>query len=167
VDLRRYFPLLKGEKVTDQPRLIFAGRVVLGRSLNQLPAFEQYYIGGSETVRGYETDVQFGDNQVYTNLELRYRLQSRIQIVGFVDAGTAFGGNFSSNTRSNALFSFGGGVRLETPIGPIRLDVGRGKEGVKTHFGIGPDVLKPPISALCKSRQRFLIPSKFLIGISR
>lgn len=138
VDVRRYFPLMKGAKVTDQPRLIFAGRVVLGRSLNQLPAFEQYYIGGSDTVRGYETDAQFGDNQFYTNLELRYRLQSKIQIVGFVDAGTAFGGNFSSNISSSALYSFGAGLRLQSPIGPIRLDVGRGKNGVKTHFGIGP-----------------------------
>jgi outer membrane protein insertion porin family len=138
IDLRNYFPLMQGQKATDAPRLVFASRVVAGKSLNQLPAFEQYYIGGSDTVRGYDIDEQFGDNQFYTNLELRYRFQNKIQLVGFVDAGSAFGGNFSSNNKSDALFSFGAGVRLQTPIGPIRLDLGRGSDGVKTHFAIGP-----------------------------
>lgn len=138
IDLRNYFPLIKGEKATDQPRLVFASRFVGGKSLKQLPAFEQYYIGGSDTVRGYDIDEQFGDNQFYGNLELRYRFQNKIQIVGFADAGTAFGGNFSSNDKSNTIFSFGAGVRLQTPIGPIRLDLARGDEGVKTHFAIGP-----------------------------
>ena len=138
LDLRQYFPLIQGIKPTDQPKLVFAARFVGGRSLKQLPAFEQYYIGGSDTVRGYDTDEQFGDNQFYTNLELRYRLQSKIQIVGFIDAGTAFGGDFSSNTNSNTLFSYGGGVRINTPIGPIRLDLGKGDRGVQTHFAIGP-----------------------------
>ncbi|HEX9997583.1 MAG TPA: BamA/TamA family outer membrane protein [Abditibacterium sp.] len=138
LDLRQYFPLIQGLKATDQPRLVFAARFVGGRSLKQLPAFEQYYIGGSDTVRGYDTDEQFGDNQFYTNLELRYRLQNKIQVVGFVDAGTAFGGSFSSNTGSNTLFSYGGGLRVNTPIGPIRLDIGKGDRGVQTHFAIGP-----------------------------
>ncbi|MBW3636684.1 MAG: BamA/TamA family outer membrane protein, partial [Armatimonadetes bacterium] len=137
VDFRRYVPLLKGATPIAQPRLIFAGRAVIGRSINQLPAFEQYYIGGADTVRGYDTDEQFGDNQIYTNLELRYRLQNKVQLVGFVDAGTAFGGNFSSNANSDPLYSVGIGARLQTPIGLIRLDAGRGKEGIKTHFGIG------------------------------
>ncbi|RYG62798.1 hypothetical protein EON80_22445, partial [bacterium] len=138
LDLRNYIPLMKGEKATDQPKLVFASRFVAGKSLKQLPAFEQYYIGGSDTVRGYNIDQQFGDNQFYGNLELRYRFQSKIQVVGFFDAGTAFGGDFSSNAKSNAITSFGAGLRLQTPIGPIRLDLGKGDDGVRTHFAIGP-----------------------------
>jgi outer membrane protein insertion porin family len=138
LDLRNYVPLIKGEKASDQPKLVFASRFVGGKSLKQLPAFEQYYIGGSDTVRGYDIDEQFGDNQFYTNLELRYRFQNKIQIVGFADAGTAFGGNFSSNEKSNTIFSIGAGLRLQTPIGPIRLDLAKGDQGVKTHFAIGP-----------------------------
>jgi len=138
VDLRRYLALSKPDRATRLPKIVIAGRVVLGRSLNQLPAFEQYFIGGPDTVRGYNTDFQFGDNQAYGNLELRYRLNRQIQGVLFSDAGTAFGGQFTSNRNANLLTSFGFGVRLNTPIGPVRLDYGIGRNGGRTHFAIGP-----------------------------
>ena len=147
LDLRQYFPLLRGQKAGDQARLVLAGRLVAGKSLNRLPAFEQYYVGGADTVRGYDASEQFGDNQLYGNLELRYRFQNRVQLVGFVDAGRAFGGEFVTTTGNgtstsgritSALFAFGVGVRLNTPIGPVRLDLARGDRGVRTHFGIGP-----------------------------
>ncbi|HEX8550213.1 MAG TPA: BamA/TamA family outer membrane protein [Abditibacteriaceae bacterium] len=137
LDLRRYFPIIKAQKADELPKLVFAGRFVVGRSFGQLPAFEQYFVGGTDTVRGYDVDEQFGDNQIYSNLELRYRFQRKFTIVGFIDAGSASGGQFSSSNQST-LFSFGAGVRVQTPIGPIRLDVGKGREGVRTHFGIGP-----------------------------
>jgi outer membrane protein insertion porin family len=146
LDLRQYFPLVRGVKPGDQARLVLAGRVVLGRSLNELPAFEQYYVGGADTVRGYQANAQFGNNQFYGNLEMRFRFQPKVQFVGFVDAGRAFGGSFASTTNANngsgiatgTLFSVGVGVRLQTPIGPVRLDLGRGTQGIQTHFGIGP-----------------------------
>jgi outer membrane protein insertion porin family len=113
--------------------------LVIGQSIGQLPAFEQYFIGGSETVRGYDADEQFGDNQVYGNMELRYRFQNKFQFVAFMDAGSAYGGRFSSTDSFEALFGYGVGVRLQTPIGPVRLDLakGSGGGGFKTHFGIG------------------------------
>lgn len=137
VDLRRYFPLMKPEKAGQQPKLVLAGRLVVGHSLGQLPAFEQYFVGGSETVRGYDVDEQFGDNQVYGNLELRYRFQRKFQLVAFADVGSAYGGAFASQQSFKAMTGFGGGIRLQTPIGPVRLDIGRGDQGIKTHFGIG------------------------------
>ena len=143
IDLRQFFPLIgpprnlsKGEIAL--PRLVLAGRFVFGKSLGQLPAFEQYFVGGSDTVRGYRADEQFGDNQFYSNLELRYRLNQQFQIVGFTDVGKAFGGRFSTDlVNSDVLFSVGAGLRVKTPIGPVRLDVAKGRQGVKTHFGIG------------------------------
>ena len=137
LDLRRYFPVIAGERIGAPAKLVFAGRVVLGRSINQLPAFEQYYIGGTETVRGYNVDQQFGDNQIYGNAELRYRFQQKITGVLFADSGTAYGGRFSSGRDVDFLSSVGVGVRLVTPIGPIRLDYGIGRDGGRTHFGIG------------------------------
>jgi outer membrane protein insertion porin family len=142
-DVRYYIPLIGPDKNLTKgdlplPKLVFAHRLVAGVSRGQLPAFEQYFVGGTETVRGYDADEQFGDNQVYTNLELRYRLNKQFQIVGFADAGKAYGGRFSSDSGTNdILYSVGAGVRVRTPIGPVRLDVARGKDGVKTHFGIG------------------------------
>jgi outer membrane protein insertion porin family len=136
IDVRRYFPLIKAQKVGDLAKLVVANRLVIGQSFGQLPPFEQYFIGGTDTVRGYNIDRQFGDNQIYNNFELRYRFQKKFQIVGFVDAGRAAGGRFSSE-ETRALFSVGAGVRLQSPLGPIRLDIGKGREGVRTHFGIG------------------------------
>lgn len=139
LDLRRYFPLMRAKKRGELPRLVFASRLVVGQSFGQLPPFEQYFIGGSETVRGYDADEQFGDNQVYGNLELRFRIQRKFQLVAFADAGSAYGGQFSSSRGFDALFGLGVGVRLQTPIGPVRLDLakGSGGDGFKTHFGIG------------------------------
>lgn len=140
IDLRRYVPLIGAPKPDELPRLVLAGRAVFGRSFGELPAFEQYFIGGPDTVRGYETDVQFGDNQFYTNLELRYRFNRQFQFVGFADAGAASGGRFESS-RTGLLSSVGIGLRVRTPIGPIRLDLARplqGGDGFKTHFAIGP-----------------------------
>ena len=136
-DLRRYIPVIRGEKTGAPAKLVLAGRVVLGRSINQLPIFEQYYIGGTETVRGYNNEQQFGDNQLYGNAELRYRFQNKVTGVLFADSGTAYGGQFSTGNDINLLTSFGVGVRLVTPIGPIRLDYGIGRDGGRTHFGIG------------------------------
>lgn len=138
VDLRHYVPLMKADKKGDLPKLVLAGRFVYGHSLGDLPPFEQYFIGGTDTVRGYDTDSQFGKNQIYGNLELRYRVNKKFQFVAFTDAGSAYGGISSPYNNIDLLFSVGVGIRLQTPIGPIRLDLGKGTDGIKTHFGIGP-----------------------------
>jgi len=135
IDLRRYYPLIGARKIGDLPKLVAADRIVIGQAFGQLPAFEQYFIGGTDTVRGYNVDQQLGDNQFYNNFELRYRLQKKLQLVGFVDAGRATGGRFA--TTDTTLVSIGGGVRLQSPLGPIRFDVGFGRDGAHTHFGIG------------------------------
>ena len=137
LDVRRYISLIRAEKLGAPAKLVLAGRAVYGRSINQLPPFEQYYVGGTDTVRGYQSDIQFGDNQFYANAELRYRFQPRITGVLFADTGAAYGGNFTSNRNLSLLSSIGVGVRLVSPIGPIRLDYGFGRNGGRTHFGIG------------------------------
>ncbi|MCS6860906.1 MAG: BamA/TamA family outer membrane protein [Abditibacteriales bacterium] len=145
LELRRYRPLGK--------RMVWAWRVVVGRAFGSLPAFEQFFVGGSETIRGYNIDHEFGDNQFLVNLELRYKLsrveekgdegeprasKQPMQLVLFLDWGDAWGGNFSNGGRFSPIFGFGVGFRVPTPLGPIRLDVGFGKEGARAHFGFGP-----------------------------
>jgi outer membrane protein insertion porin family len=145
LELRRYRPLGK--------RMVLAGRLVVGRAFGSLPAFEQFFVGGSETIRGYNIDHEFGDNQFLVNLELRYKLgriedkgdegdprasKQPMQVVLFMDWGDAWGGNFSNGAGFSPIFGFGVGFRVPTPIGPIRLDIGLGREGARTHFGFGP-----------------------------
>lgn len=145
LELRRYRPMGK--------RMVLAGRMVVGRAFGSLPAFEQFFVGGSETIRGYNIDHEFGDNQFLVNLELRYKLgriddkgdegdprasKQPMQVVLFMDWGDAWGGNFSNGAGFSPIFGFGVGFRVPTPIGPIRLDIGLGREGARTHFGFGP-----------------------------
>ena len=142
IDVRRYFPLIgppknfaKGE--IPLPRLVLASRLAYGKSFGSLPPFEQYFVGGTDTVRGYLSDEQFGDNQFYSNLELRLRLNKQFTPVLFFDAGKAYGGPFSSSATDELLYSVGVGIRVKTPLGPVRFDIANGRRGAKTHFGIG------------------------------
>ena len=67
-----------------------------------VPLYEQYYLGGTQTIRGYREEQFHGERVWWTRSELRYRL----------------------TTRSRAYF-FGdvGGYRLETPVagGPAQV----------------------------------------------
>jgi outer membrane protein insertion porin family len=36
----------------------------------------------------------------------------------------------------DANIGYGVGVRVRTPIGPLRLDLGFSEEGTETHFGV-------------------------------
>ena len=62
--------------------------------------------------------------------------------VAFVDVGDAWGGSVAEDVNINGdlsyttHFGYGVGVRVATPIGPIRLDLGFSKEGTETHFGV-------------------------------
>ena len=138
LDIRVYRPLIGIQKKGELPKLVLAIRGVAGQTIGQLPAFEQYFVGGADTIRGNNDSAAFGDNQVYGNVELRFRFQRKLQFVAFADGGGAWGGEFSSSKSLAALFGVGVGVRLQTPIGPVRLDIAKGNDGMKTHFGIGP-----------------------------
>ncbi len=70
-----------------------------------------------------------GDNVVIANAELRLRsvfLPELIQYALFVDAGEVWnrGGNTASQTQVRIKITPGVGVRVFTPIGPVRVDIG-------------------------------------------
>jgi hemolysin activation/secretion protein len=75
-------------------------------SFDKLPLPEQIYIGGVDTVRGYQLAAGIGDHGLYANLELRVPLPflrthkipwtdttwgEFVQFVGFIDHGQTFG----------------------------------------------------------------------------
>lgn len=101
---------------------------------NDVPIYERFFAGGANTIRGYEErsvgpidtvtkDPLGGESMLIGNLEATYPIFDFLKGAAFYDIGNVwakaddFGsGNFKS--------SFGLGVRVKTPIGPLKLDYG-------------------------------------------
>lgn len=98
---------------------------------------ESFVIGGVNSIRGYnENDYPFyGSRKIVYNIEYRYDLTPKTQIIAFVDAGKTF--NSSWSFTSNLHTGKGLGVRFFTPVGPIRLDVAKGEGDIFIHLGLG------------------------------
>jgi outer membrane protein insertion porin family len=145
VDSRRYFSP-KGRRVTPKDkRQVFALRLMVGGSSGTLPFSEQYFVGGAESLRGYNEDRFWGKQMVLGSFEYRHPLANSLTGVVFADAGDAWGGSyesvnfngFSQHSGFSPALGFGLGIRVVTPIGPIRIDQGFGRDGAHTHFSIG------------------------------
>lgn len=140
IDQRRYFPM--GNR-----RDVVAIRLLLGFSTGAVPLFDSFSAGGARTLRGYEEDRYRGETLVLLNAEYRYRMSESLTVVGFVDAGDAFGGKFptvvpgfdipAEDQDFTMHLGVGAGIRAETPLGPLRLDFGFGEDGSQVHFGFG------------------------------
>ena len=134
LDVRRYHPLGK--------KAVFAARLLVGSLTGDAPYLEQFLIGGGESLRGYPTDRFVGTNMAVLNTELRVPFGKNLVAVAFVDMGDAWGGNIageptiSGDTSFTAHLGYGLGIRVATPIGPLRLDLGLSEEGMETHFGL-------------------------------
>lgn len=144
IDLRRYFSK-GGRKLTPQDkRVTLAFRLRAGISSGKLPFFEQFFVGGAESLRGYREDRFWGDNMLLASAELRKPIAQSISGVLFVDYGGAWAGNshfFITQLPQSQTFQgnvgTGVGIRVNTPIGHLRLDYGIGSEGGRTHFSMG------------------------------
>jgi outer membrane protein insertion porin family len=133
VDTRRYFPI-GGQNV-------LAMRLLGGVVTGEAPYLEQFLIGGHESLRGYRTDRFAGSRMAILNTEYRFPLTGNLLGVVFVDVGDAWGGAIASDPffQGDEVFTshvgYGVGIRVQTPIGPLRLDLGFSEEGTETHFG--------------------------------
>jgi len=143
VDLRKYWTLGAGRTLRelDKPVRVIAARVRYGQIFGDVPFAEQFFVGGSDSLRGYTEDRYWGKQQILATLEYRHPIQKAFNVIGFMDFGGAFGGyetvgNFTQ--RSQLHFGYGVGFSFKTPLGPIRLDFGFNEKGKsRTHFLIG------------------------------
>lgn len=73
-------------------------------------------------------------------IEYRFPIAKKVQGVVFGDLGAAWGGTDKIpwyHESKGIHYSAGVGLRVTTPIGPIRLDYAEGQHGGKFHFSFG------------------------------
>jgi outer membrane protein insertion porin family len=101
-----------------------------------LPDYEKFYLGGMNSVRGYDWQGIYvltsegnevgGEKYIQTNLELIFPLVKKAGLMGlvFYDAGDVFSKSESIGF-DDIRRSWGYGIRWYSPVGPIRLEYGR------------------------------------------
>jgi len=97
-----------------------------------VPIFDRLFLGGANNLRGFQfrevgpnvNGVYYGGNSLaYGTLELTFPIITRVRGAFFVDAGVVNENSWDFDTAGyNADYGFG--VRLDLPIGPIRIDYG-------------------------------------------
>jgi outer membrane protein insertion porin family len=145
--LARGFERLVPEIADGEPVLDENGNPIL-RVIRDLPISKRFFSGGSTTVRGFPVDrlgvpieapldpvgvlnpngLSIGGSAVVIlNAELR-RIVGRVfnrnlAVVGFLDGGNVFA-DTAAVDLSRLRTTYGFGVRYDSPLGPIRFDLG-------------------------------------------
>ena len=129
-----------------------------------VPLFERFFVGGADSIRGYQPRGEIGPvegGRVFTVLNAEYKIplyvenkRRILQVVLFADLGGSWRGSRDIYTvmgqsalqNENERFlksSIGFGLRITTPVFPIRLDWGyglnhrAGEEISQIHFTLG------------------------------
>ena len=130
IDTRYYFRAA-GENV-------WALQMMAGYAQGDMPLSQRFSMGGSDTLRGYEDDQFRGNTMLKATLEYRFPIVKKIQGVLFTDHGYAWDKRFESKYDLGKIkSSVGVGLRINSPLGPIKVDYGWGRNGGKFHFNFG------------------------------
>lgn len=110
-----------------------AGGIKSADASGFIPVEDRFYSGGSNSVRGWnrselgpkrESGTPMGGKSIAEgSIEVRCPLFWKLSGVAFMDAGNVWTKSYSYRLDDLA-YATGPGIRVETPIGPIRLDVG-------------------------------------------
>ena len=113
---------------------VIALRGQYGVGWGDISEFNQYKVGGQNSLRGYREDQFRGSRMALATLEYRFPIVSKVQGALFTDWGAAWDDGY---TPKDIHGSIGIGLSLTTPRGPLRLDYGRGSDGGRVHFTVG------------------------------
>ena len=132
-DLRAYHPTFFGEKN------VMAYRAAWGTTGSGTPEALRFSIGGAESVRGYDYSAFDGFDKFHATIENRTKINDTLQLVAFFDIGNAWQKDSRDPVTGKKIYKpnrkdahdfkdlkkgYGVGVRLNTPIGPLRFDYG-------------------------------------------
>ncbi len=117
---------------------------------NNIPIDYRFYVGGDNSVRGFRWgeagpkdksgDPEGANRELIFNFELGYDVTKMLRLISFVDVGGGWWNHFRIGRMRK---SAGVGIRVLTPMGPIRLDLGykldrkTGEGSSEWHFGMG------------------------------
>ncbi|MCP5150962.1 MAG: outer membrane protein assembly factor [Ectothiorhodospiraceae bacterium] len=116
---------------------------------DRLPPTYRFFAGGDNSLRGHDIDtlgptdaagrVVGGRYLAVGSLEYEHPVRERWSVAAFVDAGNAFGADLDGDVE----IGVGAGVRWQSPVGPMRVDLAHpvgGEETVRLHLRLGPDL---------------------------
>jgi translocation and assembly module TamA len=152
-DARTYYTIGAAQNLTFAAHAQIGS--VLGAGIDDAPADYLFYSGGGGTVRGQsynvlgidtvdgtETTTSGGTSFAGLQLEARVRVGEKISVVGFYDIGQV-GDTEIPLENGDWHAGAGFGLRYDTGIGPIRLDLGTQASGdnvgedLQVYIGIG------------------------------
>jgi len=132
IDGRHYLPIA-GESVVLASRLQLGNIRPFGQDQISVPLSKKYFLGGATSIRGwgrYEVSplsgsgLPLGGNSLFAaSAELRAVLRGNLGGVLFVDSGNVWADTWGIKL-GDLRYAVGPGLRYQTPIGPIRFDVG-------------------------------------------
>jgi len=151
LEARRYINLYK-------KKFILASRLKVGlmgpiEKTQEIPIFRRFFSGGYNSVRGYRLYYLGprdsaglpvgGDALLEGSGELRFPLYKELRGVVFMDFGNVYP-RINNLDIGQLKYAAGAGLRYQTPIGPVGLDVGvplnpidPGSDKFQIHFTIG------------------------------
>jgi outer membrane protein insertion porin family/translocation and assembly module TamA len=157
LDGRHYLPF--GDRVVFASRLQMGNIRPVAQDPKNVPFSKKYFLGGASSIRGwgrYEVSPLLagqpigGNSMLAMSGELRAILVGKLGGVLFLDTGNVWTDSLAFDL-SDLRYAVGAGVRYQTPVGPIRFDVGyqlnpipgllvngaEQKYPVRFHFSIG------------------------------
>lgn len=117
-----------------------------GTILGDFPPYEAFALGGTDSIRGYEAgDLGSGKSYLQATIEYRFPIFNIVSGALFLDAGTDLGSGdqvqgdpAGIRDKPGSGFGYGIGVRVQSPLGQIRVDYAINDDGEnRIHFGIG------------------------------
>jgi outer membrane protein insertion porin family len=119
-----------------------------------VPIYERFFAGGANTVRGYKErsigprdeitqDPIGGEAMLVANAELTYPVFKNFKIAAFYDIGNVWHSTDKTISAKDFKAGTGVGVRVKTPIGPVKVDLGYplnenhdDKQKIRFHFSM-------------------------------
>jgi outer membrane protein insertion porin family len=144
VGLLSTFEIFGADVFKGQQSLAF--NVQAGTVVGDLPPYEAFVLGGSNSVRGYaEGEVGSGRSYFQATAEFRFPIVAIVGGALFVDFGSNLGSQSAVPGQPGVIrdlpgtgLGYGLGVRVQSPLGQIRVDYGFNIDGgSRLHFGIG------------------------------